>query len=363
MKTKTESPELRRVREARERAEFHAAVSRGAPATTRAPAGPSPYVTYPLLSGRRWHPTQAEVRFLSREALDQEWSVVIRRAAAAEFPRQTVELRTAAFVAGHLVVGGRLTAPKAMEHLHAAANRAGVPADQAQRAIEGGYANGQTRASLELDCGGRLGLDDHPPGAFSAVAAVSTRYDHENNFFVDPAGLLPLPAAVLVHFDHDKSHDLTKAPVAVGVPSFRDGAVHVDAVFSSLTGDAWTLVRKGRLRSVSVLAAAAEFHRGAEGRLTRGTLVAVDLVRSPADKEAAIGKVVEGDKMTPGQRRTQELFDNYLYRPANQPTSPRGAALLEAAERRGVEAMDVLAPVVAPLREERAKRHLAEAGR
>ena len=59
------------------------------------------------------------------------------------------------------------------------------------------------------------------------------------------------------------------------------------------------------------MAQMAEFHRGINGRLTRGTLVAVDLVRTAADDKAMISTVVGGDKLTPGQRRTQQAFDAY----------------------------------------------------
>ena len=133
---------------------------------------------------------------------------------------------------------------------------------------------------------------------------------------------------------------------------FRDGKVVVDAVFSTCAGDAWILTHKARVDGVSIWAAGGEFHRGASGRLVTSTLVSVDLVRSPADKQARITAVVEGATLTPGQRSTQTLFDQYLANPCN----PRAHNIFAAAESRGIEALDVLAPVVAPLVAERAAR-------
>ncbi len=125
-----------------------------------------------------------------------------------------------------------------------------------------------------------------------------------------------------------------------------------NADWNPAIGDAWTLTRTGRVRGVSINARMNEFHRGLAGRITSGVLVAVDLVppgSRPMDPEARIEGVVAGDQLSPAQRQTQRLFDQYLANPRN----PDGRALFMNADR-GAEALDVLAPIVAPLRAERA---------
>jgi hypothetical protein len=287
---------------------------------------------------RPWHPTVAECSFMSKDELERRWSTAIRGAARAVFPKQTVALRDAAYLGAKLVIAGRITEERARQHLHKAARLGGVPAGQAERAITSAFLMGQAHGFGEQARGCIEG--DHP-GAFSAVASGAVTYDHANQFFVDPGGL-DLGPAVLVH----AGHDVFTEPVGVGVPSYRNGVVRIDAVFASSAGPSWTLTRTRRLRSVSVLAHATEFHRGTSGRLVRGTLIAVDLVRTPADDKATITEVVEASKLTPGQRRAQRLLDEYL---ANS-SSPRGDDLFRAADRRGVDALDVLAPIVAPMR-------------
>ena len=202
-------------------------------------------------------------------------------------------------------------------------------------------------------------MGGHPPGAFTAVAASATaQYDHDHDLYVEASALLPLPAAVLVHL----GHDLDSRAVAVAVPTYRDGVLRVDGVFATPStsnanwnpgiGDGWTLTRTGRVRGVSINARMNEFHRGLAGRITSGVLVAVDLVppgSRPMDPEARIEGVVAGDQLTPAQRQTQRLFDQYLANPRN----PDGRALFMNADR-GADALDVLAPIVAPLRAERA---------
>ncbi len=133
--------------------------------------------------------------------------------------------------------------------------------------------------------------------------------------------------------------------MAVGIPRMHQGAVEVDAVFSSSPGDAWTLLRKGRLPAVSIYAAPLEFHRGIDGRLVNGVLVSVDLVRSGADKAAKITGVADGADLTPAQRQVQRNFDDYLW----DPKSPLGANLFDRAESHGPDAMEPLRSVVAPL--------------
>lgn len=298
---------------------------------------------------RPWHPTQAELRYLPREALEEQWSFVIRRAAGAQFPRQTVELRSAAYLAGHLVVAERYPEDKAKDHLRAAAKRAGIRPVEADRAIADAYLQGRAHALGELSRGG---IEHQPPGAFSAVASAQTTYDYENDFHIDPLALVPLPRAVLVH----RGHDLRKAPVAIAVPVVRDGAVHIDGVFASQqfgseAGPAWTLVRTKRIRGVSIYAATNEFHRGVDGRLVSGTLVSVDLVRTPADDKASIGEITPAASMTTGQRQTQHLLDRYLADERN----PLGRDLHIDACQRGAAALDILAPVVAPMVAERAR--------
>lgn len=181
------------------------------------------------------------------------------------------------------------------------------------------------------------------PGAFSAVACVTDRYDHELGMFVEPHALRPLPRAVLVHL----RHDLTSRAVAVGVPTFADGAISVDAVFSSTARDTWARVASGEVRSVSIFARANEFFRGAEGRLVQGTLVSVDLVPAGADEKAHLTRLVAGADLTPAQREVQARFDRYLADPA----SPLGVDLFARAARRGNGALEPLRSVVAPLLE------------
>ncbi len=304
---------------------------------------PSP--VEPKRERTRWHPTVAEVRFLDRRDLHQAWSAALRRAAKAQFPKKTVELRDAAYLAAKLVVGERLDEDRARAYLDKAASQSGVGPAEGKRVIADAYLMGRAHAFAELARGGSEG---HPPGAFSAVACASELYDHTLGMTAEPSSLLPLPVAVLVHAGHDDS----RSAVGVGVPSYRDGVVHLDAVLASRAGPAWTLVRTGCLKSVSISAHCTEFHRGTHGRLIRGILTSVDLVRTPADEKALIGDVVEGQRLSPGQRKTQRLLDEYL----DDPRNPRGLDLMADAERRGaaagVEILDCLAPLVAPLRAE-----------
>ena len=305
------------------------------------------------MARREWSPTVAECRFLSREDLSREWSIAVRRAAAAKFPMQTVELGKASRMAAYLVLAERLDEATAKRHLRAAARRSGITPAQAEKVIGDRYLDGRAYAvSEEYHERYEGGIRGHAPGAFSAVASGSSTYDFENQFQIDPSCLVPLPPAVLVH----RGHHLFRPPIGIGLPRFDGGKVHLDAVFATSAGSAWTLLRKGRLRGVSIYAATNEFHRGVSGQLTRGTLVAVDVVRTPADETAAIGNATEARQLSVGQRRTQQLLDEYIANDAN----PLGSDLLRAASQMGVAALDVLAPIVAPLRAERGRRSLAE---
>ena len=332
MTTTRESVSQRRVREAADRAYWHLQRAGGGERQEPQVGSTDP----------SWYPTVAECRFMDRDEVQSCWSTAVRGAARAVFPKKTVALRHAAHLGAFLVVTDRLSEARVNEHLRRAAKAAGVGPQETERVIHDGYVSGQAHAFGQIDRGGVEG--DHP-GAFTAVAAASDQYDIRLKMFIDPGGLLPLPPAVLVH----RGHNPKSLPVGVGIPSYRDGAVHLDAVFASTAGESWTLVRKGRVRSVSILIHTAEFHRGVSGRLTKGELVAVDLVRTPGDERALIGEVVEGRKLTQGQRKAQRLLDAYL---ANS-TNPNGMDLFSAVARQGLTAMDVLAPVVAPLRAER----------
>lgn len=325
--------EQRTVRTAIDRAEFH----------RNRTAGPQPGP----IAAPDWCPTMAEIRFLTPDQRVEVWRAAVRAAGRPAATLQTLALRRAASLGAYLVIAGCITEDRAREHLAAAAKRAGLPPTTAERVITSGYLAGSCSAFAEMGDDGAV--SGHLPGAFSAVARASGTYDHEKGYRIDPASLV-LGAGVLVH----DGHHMDKEPVAVAVPSVRDGAVHVDAVFASSAGSAWTLVRTGRLCSVSIVANTEEFHTGANGRLVRGNLLAVDLVDYPADKKAIVGRVVEAKKMSAGQRRTQALFDQYL----DDPKSPRMRSLMRNVELLGVEAMDVLAPVVAPLRAERARQRV-----
>ena len=179
------------------------------------------------------------------------------------------------------------------------------------------------------------------PGAFSAIACVTDRYSHDLGMFIEPAALRPLPRAVLVHL----GHDITKRAVAVGVPTYADGAVQVDCVFRSLARDAWARVQSGEVRSTSIYAYCDAFYRGVSGRLVKGVLVAVDLVPSGADERAHITRLVAGADLTPAQRQVQERLDRYLADPA----SPCAVDFLARAGHDGVRALEPLRSVVAPL--------------
>jgi hypothetical protein len=307
------------------------------PATTRQPA---------VRPGRRAavpHLTVAEARYISKDELESYWSDAVRAAARGKFPLQGVALHDAAYLAGKLVLAGRMSEDAVRAHMQKAARLAGVRDGEAERAIEKAWLLARAHGLEEVARGYPTG---HEPGAFVAVAAGSVTYDHDRQMHVEPAALAPLPAAVLVH----RGHDATREPVGIGIPRFVDGAIHVEAVFGTAVtaGDTWTLVRTGRLCSVSTSVQALEYYKGVDGRLTRGVLTAVDLVRAPADETATVGKVIPGDKSSPGQRRTQRLFDDYL----DDARNPLGVDLAVAAQRDGIGALDVLAPIVAPLRAE-----------
>ena len=349
MPSATESESRRRVRETVDRAMWHYELQRSeAGLQPKRSASPDhPPETATSFHDSSWFPTVAELQWMAPDAAVATWRTAVRRAARAKFPRQTAALHSAAHLAGFLVVAGRFDEERARLHLEKAAHIAGLRPAEVERVFADGYLMGREHALGELHRGHPAG---DPPGGFSAVASASATYDADNRFFIDPGGL-DLGPAVLIHL----GHDLERAPVGVGIPSRRDGIVHVDAVFASRAGDGWTLVRRGRIHAVSIMAQMTEFHRGLEGRLARGTLVAVDLVRTAADDKAVIETVVGGDKLTPGQRRTQGLIDTYLANDRN----PTGVDLVRAAEQRGTAALDVLAPIVAPILEERGRATVA----
>lgn len=298
-----------------------------------------------MSAGRSWHPTLAECRFLPGEELSAAWSAAVRRAARAQFPRQTVELRSSAYLAAKLVVADRLKEESAKQHLRRAARKAGLGSQETERAIRDGFLSGQAHALEEQLDGGVRG---HSPGAFTAVASARDMYHHDERLFADPGALSPLPTAVFVHYGHQP---LT-TPVAVAVPRFSGKRIQVDAVFSSGAGDAWTLTRTGRLPAVSTDVRCIEFHRGLNGRLVNGVLLSVDLVDVGMDDEALVTSVVAADKLTPAQRQVQKNLDRYLADARN----PSAIDMRASVERSGATAFDALAPVVSPLRAELGRR-------
>ncbi len=121
------------------------------------------------------------------------------------------------------------------------------------------------------------------------MASATATYDYERALTIDPAAA-DLGPGCLVHL----MHSARQTPVAVGIPTRRDGVVHVEAVFASpvpaedcwslTSGDVWTLLSRGYLPAVSIAVRPHEYHTGAQGRLVRGTLHSVDLVPDGADE-------------------------------------------------------------------------------
>ena len=101
-----------------------------------------------------------------------------------------------------------------------------------------------------------------------------------------------------------------------------------------------------------------ESYRCLNGRLVKGVLTSVDLVRTGLDEEAKVTSVVTADKMTSAQRQVQRAFDRYLEDPAN----PSAIDVRANVDRQGAAALDVLAPIVAPLRQEYGERVIQCAG-
>jgi hypothetical protein len=220
----TETDSRRRVREAAERAQWLLRYDRD---KRRGPA-PQP------VAGPEWTPTVAEARFFGRDAMLEHWRAALRTVARSSIP-QSPKLGRASYLAAILVETGYLDEARAKELLRAAANKAGMPPARVDEVMSRSYSLACVH-SLQL----RSPASRQEVGGFSAVASASETYDYENRFSVGPTALLPLPVAVLVH----GGHDLEQAPVGVAVPSFRRGAIHVDAVFSTTSTrarDAYTL--------------------------------------------------------------------------------------------------------------------------
>ena len=301
----------------------------------------------PVSREESWVPTAAEARFLGRDAMLRRFQATVRAA------ERGSGLFQASYLAAILVEVGYLTEEQAKERLRATVKSGDLGSARAESTIASSYALACEHSLVARHPGSRA-----PVGGFSAIASASEVYDHKWRFSSGPSALLPLPVAVLVHAGHDARTD----PVGVAIPSFVDGAVHIDAVFATRTTrarDAWTLTLKQRLDTVSISARPLEWHSGDRGQLVRGVLTAVDLVRSPADEKALVTKVVDGRALTAGQRATQEALDDYLADPHN----PRGLDLGAAVERNGIAAMDCLAGVVAPMLEERGRRHVVGTSR
>lgn len=173
------------------------------------------------------------------------------------------------------------------------------------------------------------------PGAFAGVAATGA-YDYRRCQAVPVAALLPLPVATLVHWDHG----FRQQPVGVAVPRFANGVIEVGAVFRSRSCGPWALTSVGS--GLSLRASVAGF----DGNdVVHGTLVAVDLVSVPADTGARVRSMTTFEELSPEQLECQRRLDAYL----SDLTNPQGFELFEASERDGVFALDVLAPVVAPI--------------
>jgi HK97 family phage prohead protease len=123
-------------------------------------------------------------------------------------------------------------------------------------------------------------------GGFTAVA--STNSVDRDGEVIAPGALLPLPASIPVHLDHDMS---ARNAVARARPYYRDGRLMIDAVFGS--DAAAQVVRQkvseGLIDSVSIVFLGERWEdRKGVRTLTRGELLACDLVSVPSNRDARV---------------------------------------------------------------------------
>ncbi len=174
--------------------------------------------------------------------------------------------------------------------------------------------------------------------AFSAVA--STAHVHEGLLLTPEA--LSLPGALLVHDGHGV-FAYAAGPVAIAVPSYREGVIVIDAVFASNAARARHEVQRGR-RSVSIVAGEGY---GSQSEYRQGVLTAVDLVPTGADPGARITGTTDERDLSVELRRCRSAFDAYLADDRN----PLQFDLLARIERFGLRAFDPLVPVAAGIRD------------
>jgi hypothetical protein len=122
---------------------------------------------------------------------------------------------------------------------------------------------------------------EKPYGGFTAVASDET-LDRDGEVLYQDEWVTPLPERVTIDVDHGMSVGTT---VGSAVPYFQDGALWVDAAFSSIerAQEVRTLVAEGHVSTVSV---AAQVDRS--GAKPRRTLLNVGIVSVPANPNAVI---------------------------------------------------------------------------
>lgn len=178
--------------------------------------------------------------------------------------------------------------------------------------------------------------------AFTAVASTDHIYRDER---ITPSSLI-LPPAVLCHLGHSLAA-MASGPVGIAVPMFRDGRVIAEVVLASHAVEASDLLRRGRIRGVSIVVRSCMWtFLQPQIELLRGTVTAVDLAdRRHADPGALIERVTYVNGMTDAQRRCRAALDAYLADCAN----PQQIDFEAALEARGVAVFDPLVSVVEPL--------------
>lgn len=179
-------------------------------------------------------------------------------------------------------------------------------------------------------------------GGFTAVASTSGVWNGRHNA---PWAMRPLPPAVLVHVGHELDA-MIAGPVGIAIPSFAAERIEVEVVLASTAKEASDRIRSGHLSAVSVVVGYYPVRHWRD--IHRECLLAVDLVKAPADRNALLERVTYDGGMTDGQRRTQAAFDAHL---AN--LGPCQLDLVSRFQEIGIAAFDSLAPIVEPLRTER----------
>lgn len=123
-------------------------------------------------------------------------------------------------------------------------------------------------------------------GGFTAIASTDS-VDRDGEV-IAPNALMPLPASIPVHLDHDMS---ARNAVARAKPYYRDGRLMIDAVFGSDTAAQGVRqkVSEGLIDSVSIVFMGERWEdRKGIRTLTRGELLACDLVSVPSNRDARV---------------------------------------------------------------------------